>query len=72
MEGFFNKFYNQILPHSGTSLNPAIHILIILVSAAVAWWIFSAVLRRLRKKYHDRPFFEKNEQIFILIKRAGH
>ncbi|MCD4716541.1 MAG: mechanosensitive ion channel family protein, partial [Desulfobacterales bacterium] len=29
-------------------------------------------LRRLRKKYHDRPFFEKNEQIFILIKRAGH
>ena len=72
MEGFFNRFYNQIFPHSGTSFNPAIHIPIILVSAAIAWWIFSAVLRRLKKKYHDRPFFEKNEQIFILIKRAGH
>ncbi|MBW2119213.1 MAG: mechanosensitive ion channel family protein [Deltaproteobacteria bacterium] len=53
-------------------MNPLIHILIILVSAGLSWWIFSAVLRRLKKKYHDRPFFEKNEQIFVLIKRAGH
>ncbi len=72
MEGFFGEFYNQIFPHSGTSLNPAIHIPIILVSAAIAWWIFNAVIGTLKKKYHDRPFFEKNEQIFILIKRAGH
>jgi small conductance mechanosensitive channel len=72
MEGFLKEFYNQIFPHSGTSLNPAIHIPIILVSAAIAWWIFNAVIGRLKKKYHDRPFFEKNEQIFILIKRAGH
>ncbi|MBW1707522.1 MAG: mechanosensitive ion channel family protein [Deltaproteobacteria bacterium] len=72
MEDFFNRFYNQVFPHSGTSLNPLIHILIILVSAGLSWWIFSAVLRRLKKKYHDRPFFEKNEQIFVLIKRAGH
>lgn len=72
MEDFFNRFYNQIFPHSGTSLNPAIHIPIILVSAAIAWWIFNAVIGKLKKKYHDRPFFEKNEQIFVLIKRAGH
>jgi MscS family membrane protein len=72
MEDLFNRFYNQIFPHSGTSLNPAIHIPIILVSAAIAWWIFNAVIGKLKKKYHDRPFFEKNEQIFVLIKRAGH
>ncbi|MBW2615524.1 MAG: mechanosensitive ion channel family protein [Deltaproteobacteria bacterium] len=72
MEDFFNRFYNQIFPHSGTPLNPVIQILIILVSAAIAWWIFNAVIGRLKKKYRDRPFFEKNEQIFILIKRAGH
>ena len=72
MEDFFDRFYNQVFPHSGTSLNPVIQILIILVSAGLSWWIFSAVLRRLKKKYHDRPFFEKSEQIFVLIKRAGH
>ena len=72
MEGFLNRFYNQIFPHAGTSLNPVVQILIILVSAAITWWIFNAVIGRLKKKYHDRPFFEKNEQVFILIKRAGH
>jgi len=72
MEGPFSRFYNQIFPHSGTPLNPVIQILIMLVLAAIAWWIFNAVIGRLKKKYHDSPFFEKNEQIFILIKRAGH
>jgi len=72
MEGFLNRFYNQVFPHSGTSLNPAVQILIILVSAGVSWWIFNVVIGKLRGKKHGRPFFEKNEQIFILIKRAGH
>ncbi len=72
MTDLFSRLYNQIFPHSGTSLNPVIHIPIILISAVIAWWIFNAVVRKLKKKYRDRPFFEKNEQVFILIKRAGH
>jgi small-conductance mechanosensitive channel len=53
-------------------LNPVVHILIILVSAAIAWWILNAVIGKVRKKNQDRPFFEKNDQIFILVKKAGH
>ena len=47
-------------------------IVAILVGALIGWWVFNSVVKRLEKKYHDRPLFENNGKIFNLIKRTGH
>ncbi len=72
METYFRKYYDQIFSDPQQLLNSTIHILAILVTAAIAWWILNAITKKIRKKYHDRPFFKNNDQIFFLIKRAGH
>lgn len=72
MENFFKRFDKGFLSHLDPFIASIIHILAVLALAVIAWWSFNVVLRRLEKKYRGRPFFEKNERIFGLIKRAGH
>jgi MscS family membrane protein len=72
MENFVKRFDQCFLSQTDPLLATIIHILAVLALAIIAWWFFNGVVRRFEKKYHDRPFFEKNERIFILIKRAGH
>jgi MscS family membrane protein len=72
MENFVKRLDQCFLSQTDPLLATIIHILAVLALAVIAWWSFNVVVRRFEKKYHDRPFFEKNERIFILIKRAGH
>ncbi|TET85848.1 MAG: mechanosensitive ion channel family protein [Desulfobacteraceae bacterium] len=72
METYFRSYYNQIFSDPQQLLNLTIRVLAILVTAAIAWWIFNAITKKIRNKYHDRPFFKNNDQLFFLVKRAGH
>lgn len=72
MSDFFKRFYNQLFSDPQQLLNLTIRVLAILIAAAIAWWIFNSIIRKIRKKYHDRPIFEKIDRLFILVKRAGH
>ena len=72
METYFRRYYDQIFSDPQQLLNLTIRVLAILVATAIAWWIFNAITKKIRNKYHDRPFFKNNDQIFFLIKRAGH
>ena len=72
METYFRKYYDQIFSDPQQLLNLTIRVSAILVTAAIAWWIFNAITKKIRKKYHDRPFFKNNDHLFFLIKRAGH
>jgi len=72
METYFKRYYDQIFSDPQQLLNMTIRVSAILVAAAIGWWIFNAITKKIRKKYHDRPFFKNNDQIFFLIKRAGH
>jgi len=72
METYFKRYYDQIFSDPQQLLNMTIRVSAILVAAAIAWWIFNAITKKIRNKYHDRPFFKNNDQIFFLIKRAGH
>jgi len=68
----FEEYYNTFVSHPEQFLNAAVYVLTTFVAGAGAWWIFNMVMNRLEKKYHDRPFFEKNRRLFFLLKRAGH
>ena len=72
METYFRRYYDQIFSDPQQLLNLTIRVSAILVAAAIGWWIFNAITKKIRKKYHDRPFFKNNDQIFFLIKRACH
>jgi len=72
METYFRRYYDQIFSDPQQLLNLTIRVSAILVAAAIGWWIFNAITKKIRKKYHDRPFFKNNDHLFFLIKRAGH
>jgi small-conductance mechanosensitive channel len=72
MGTYFRKYTNQIFSDPQQLLNLTIRVLAIFVAAAIAWWIFNVITKKIRNKYHDRPFFKNNDQLFFLVKRAGH
>jgi MscS family membrane protein len=64
--------YETILTHKNTMLDTAVKVAGILVLAAIVWWVFNKIVKMLEKKYLERPFFQKNKDIFVLFKKAGH
>ena len=72
MEDILKGKYQELLFHQDPVLNSMINVLLIFVTAAVAWWIFNFVIRRLEKRYQERPFVQRNRQLFTLIRKAGH
>jgi len=72
MESPLRQLYVQIFSDPGPLAQSIIQVLAILVLAGIAWWILDIVVGKLEKKYHARPFFEKNDSFFKLLKRAGH
>ena len=72
-QGGINKQISErIFSDQGPIVSAAIAVLAIFVAAGITWWIFNAVIGKFEKKYCARPFFAKNDAIFMLIKRAGH
>jgi len=61
----------KVFEDPGALAGSIIHMLAIFVLAVIAWWILGAVIGKLEKRYHTRPFFEKNDSFFKLLKRGG-
>ncbi|MDY7036454.1 MAG: mechanosensitive ion channel family protein [Thermodesulfobacteriota bacterium] len=72
MDNLLKKIGQQFSSLHDPALNPIINVLLIFAVAAISWWIFNGVMRRFEKRYQEQPFFHKNKNFFILIRRAGH
>ena len=68
MEDSLKQCYMQFFSETGPLAGPIIHVAAILIVACIAWWVSNRVLGKIEKKYHDRPFFEKNDSLFVLLK----
>jgi small-conductance mechanosensitive channel len=49
-----------------------IYVLILLLAAALAWWIFNRITAGLEKRYEGHPVLGREGRIFPVIKRGGH
>jgi len=72
MDSPLRQLYLQVFSDPGPLVDSIIHVAAILVLAAIAWWIMDAVVGKMERRYHTRPFFEKNDTFFTLLKRGGH
>jgi MscS family membrane protein len=72
MKTLLDDLYQRFLSHKGPILDTTIKVLVIFVVASIAWWIFNKILKTIKKRGMERPFFQKNEDIFVLISKAGH
>ncbi len=72
MEQYIKKIYEKITANPEAFLIPATKVAGIFLAAILLWWCFNLVLRRIRRRLEHRPFFERNDYMFPLIKKAGH
>ena len=72
MESPLKSIYLQVFPDPGPLADAIIHIVAILLVAGIVWWMSNAVIGKIEKKYHSRPFFQKNGSLFVLLKRGTH
>ncbi len=72
MESPLRQLYLEFFPDPGPLGDSIIHVVTILLLAGIAWWIASAVIRKIEQRYHALPFFTKNKTLFVLLKRAAH
>jgi small-conductance mechanosensitive channel len=72
MRDYLNKIYQQFLVNQGPILDAGLKILGILLIGIGVWWFYNLLIRRLEKRCREQPFFEKNQNIFGLLRRAGH
>ena len=68
LQDLYQKFFLQ----QGLTIEYVVKVFFILVTAAVAWWIFNFIMSRIEKRYGEQSFFQKNRLFFPLIRKAGH
>jgi small-conductance mechanosensitive channel len=72
MKNFIYNIYHKFISDPTSFTNSILYILFLFVTATLSWWIFNIIAGIVKKKCRNHPFFEKNDQLFILFKRAGH
>ena len=72
MESTLKQCYARLFSGLGPLSETIIHVVAILVVACMAWWVSNRVIGKIEKKVHDRPFFEKNDTLFVFLKRGAH
>ncbi len=72
MTDFINKIYQQFLADKGPLLDAALKVLVIFLIGMLVWWVFNLIVRKFDKKTREHPFFQKNPEIFKLLRKAGH
>ena len=70
--GDLDRFIQDIFSQQDTFLHSLAFVLAMFVSAIAAWWVFNFVTGKMEKRYGDLAFFEKNDGVFPLVRRAGH
>ena len=68
----FQDVYRQFLTHQDLILDAATKVFLIILVAAVAWWIFNIIVRKARKRFETHTFFKQTGQFFLLVRKAGH
>jgi len=72
MIDYLRQLYQETMSHPEVWLKPAIFICAIFIVGGLTWWIFNAVMGHVRRRLENRPTFEKNLQLFNLLKKTGH
>jgi small-conductance mechanosensitive channel len=72
MDNPLRDLYRQFFEQQDPFLNAIINVLVIFITAVVVWWVFNLILRRAEKRYQEHPFFQKNSQLFFLLKKSGN
>jgi len=72
METLIADLYQKFLAYKGPILDTTIKVVVILVIASIVWWVFNKIVKIVKKRSIASPFFQKNEDIFLLISKAGH
>ena len=72
MKNPFQDIFRQFVAHQDEILDAGVKVLLILLVAAVAWWVFNWVVRRVRRRFQDHPFFKGTGHFFLLLRKAGH
>jgi small-conductance mechanosensitive channel len=72
VEEVLQDLYQKIFLQQGLTIEYVVKVFFILVTAAVAWWIFNFIMSRIEKRYREQSFFQKNRLFFPLIRKAGH
>jgi len=68
----FKDFYDRIAADPYAYLFPIAEIVGTIILAAILWWIFNIIARRIEKKYRHTAFVERNPGVFKLFRRGGH
>jgi small-conductance mechanosensitive channel len=71
MSGTLKELFTAFNFHSDPAINSILSALSILVLGLFAMWIFNMVIRHLKKRFSDLPFFRENKNIFLLIRKSG-
>jgi small-conductance mechanosensitive channel len=72
VEEALEKLYQKYFVQQGLTIEYITRVLLIFVTATVAWWIFNLIVRRVEKRYREHVFVQKNRLFFPLIRKAGH
>lgn len=72
METLFADLYQKILSQKEVILDTTIKVVSIFVIASISWWIFNKIIKTVKKRSMTYPFFKKNEDIIVLLSKAGH
>ncbi|MBW1776612.1 MAG: mechanosensitive ion channel family protein [Deltaproteobacteria bacterium] len=72
MISYWKTFYENIRTHPEVWMKPILYTVFILLLAALGWWIFNRVMDRIEKRFRGRAIFEKNPDLFDLLKKSGH
>jgi small-conductance mechanosensitive channel len=72
MNSFIKELLKDTSPYSELLQNTLAPIVVSLLLAITAWWIFNVIIRKGEKRYGSHPFFSNNSHLFALFKRSGH
>ena len=72
MENYFKRLYHKLAQDPQVLLIPAAKVAGTVLGVVIVWWLFNFALSKVRKRLEKKPFFERNDYIFPLVKKAGH
>ncbi len=72
MKDFLDRLIGLVITEPKPFVRDGVYVLILLLAAALAWWIFNRITASLEKRYEEHPVLGKEGRIFPIIKRGGH
>jgi len=72
VKDFLDRLMGLVIAEPKPFVRDGIYVLILLLAAALAWWIFNRITAGLEKRYEGHPVLGREGRIFPVIKRGGH